>query len=833
MPHGLCFRQGTARARRVWARELLSRTTRPGRVPRAESGCVEGVEMSFHSRVAVAFVVAALVTRASVVAQTLTVYGTAPGQSGPAYPGGTIAAGDTVRIDDGGSVTGAVSNSGTLQFNQTSGALTLTYAGDATATLSLTSGGTVALLQSSPTTIIDGAVNVEAGRLTTGTSEFGSAGSGSLSIVGTGDVATTNVRFASGSGSVAVFTMSGGTFTNTQSFFFASGTASSGTFTMTGGTANLGAQTAGGLAQGPNSAAVMNLSGGTCSWNSFEPAKGDTSTATITISGSARLNASQVIRMSMGTNAMSTLTVNGGTVSGSQLRLGHGTNSASTFTVTGGSVGFNGTGVTTSGNVIGFGAGSSGTLAFTGGTTAFAGAAIVGGTGGDSRGMVKVEGGLITTNTAAANLDNHFILGRNALTTGEMLVTGGTFTARQDFYVGGSGTGTLTLSGGGGRMQVGRLFISSTIGSQMNLAGGAGAMTVSSGTLLVTGSGDAANLRVGTNSSGTGSLTINGSGVVIVGGTLTQGPVGGITLGPGGTLQIGSGTTNGVLLGGTGGLHNDGTLVFNRRSDFVYSGVISGSGVFIKRSNTWGTLQSANTYTGLTSVEAGVLRLSGSGGIGSGGLSLTGTARFDLSLLTGTTYALPATGNLLGTGTLSGSGKALAVLGNLLPGSTNTGTFSLGTGLALDLSGAMVSAFDITSPAFSAGTFDLVTGDGSVVYGGILDLAFSGGAYAEGTDVLQIFATTGGRTGSFSAINVSGLGPGQTATFNPATGSISIVPEPTAVALALAGLSCLGCSMRLRRKRPARHVRFDTPDARGGDWRGAAVRFVELPHAWE
>jgi len=46
---------------------------------------------------------------AAALGQTLTVYGTAPGQQGPAYPGGTIAAGDTVRIDDGGSVTGAVS----------------------------------------------------------------------------------------------------------------------------------------------------------------------------------------------------------------------------------------------------------------------------------------------------------------------------------------------------------------------------------------------------------------------------------------------------------------------------------------------------------------------------------------------------------------------------------------------------------------------------------------------------------------------------------------------------------------------------------------------------
>ncbi|MFM7244226.1 MAG: hypothetical protein ACKO40_08635, partial [Planctomycetaceae bacterium] len=131
-------------------------------------------------------------------AQTLTVYGTAAGQSGPAYPGGSIAAGDTVRIDDGGSVTGDVSNSGTLQFNQTSGSISVTgtYTGAATATLSLTSGGTVGLLQSTTTTIIDGAIDVQAGRLSTGTSALcvGENGNGSLSISGSGAVATTFVR---------------------------------------------------------------------------------------------------------------------------------------------------------------------------------------------------------------------------------------------------------------------------------------------------------------------------------------------------------------------------------------------------------------------------------------------------------------------------------------------------------------------------------------------------------------------------------------------------------------------------------------------------------------
>jgi hypothetical protein len=67
--------------------------------------------------------------------------------------------------------------------------------------------------------------------------------------------------------------------------------------------------------------------------------------------------------------------------------------------------------------------------------------------------------------------------------------------------------------------------------------------------------------------------------------------------------------------------------------------------------------------------------------------------------------------------------------------------------------------------------------------------------------VLQLFANTGGRSGNFSAVNATGLAAGQSATFNPTTGFITVVPEPSTCAMALAGLACGGYSMLRRRKR--------------------------------
>jgi autotransporter-associated beta strand protein len=248
---------------------------------------------------------------------------------------------------------------------------------------------------------------------------------------------------------------------------------------------------------------------------------------------------------------------------------------------------------------------------------------------------------------------------------------------------------------------------------------------------------------------------------------------------------------------------NNGSLVFNRSDDSTYSGVLTGSGAVTKQGSGLLTLAGANSYSGLTTISGGTIALLGAGSIGTGGLNL-GTAGspgvFDLSGLSGSTYSLPATGNLAGDGTLSGNGKTLAVLGSFQPGNS-PGTVTVASGFTLDLSNSGSSVFEITNPAYTADTFDLVNGAGSVIFGGILNLNFSGGTYADGADVLQIFTNTGGRSGNFSAVNFTGLAAGQSATFNPATGFISLVPEPSTCASLLAGLAFGGYVSFRRRTR--------------------------------
>jgi autotransporter-associated beta strand protein/T5SS/PEP-CTERM-associated repeat protein len=490
-----------------------------------------------------------------------------------------------------------------------------------------------------------------------------------------------------------------------------------------------------------------------------------TNSGTLNLSGTTVANATIVLDMATSVSA-GLLQIRSGI---GQLRIG--SSGTGTLNVNGGSV----TGL---GGFLGFNAGSVGLATVSSGTWATTGNMTVGRIG---IGMLDVYGGRVTSDFAD--------IGAQSGGYGSVTVSSGTLSMNRFVTVGRSGTGRLNVTGGL------LMNASGTIGAA---AGGFGTAEVSGGTW--SNSGD---LVVG--ASGNGTLTMNG-GLMTVGGILSKGVAGTINLNSGGTLQIGAGSTGGVLLGGTGSLVNDGTLIFNRSDASTYSGDLSGSGKVAKQGAGQLTLAGANSYSGLTTISTGTIALSGTGSIGTGGLNLGTTGSpgvFDLLGLTASSYSLPSSAALAGVGTISGNGKSLAVLGSLAPGNS-TGTITVGTGLALDLSNSGTSLFEITSPAFTAGTFDLVNGDGSVVFGGILDLAFSGGSYADGTDVLQIFAATGGRSGNFSAVNATGLASGQSATFNPATGTISVVPEPSTYVIA--GLSSVGLAgmMRCRKRRAAK-----------------------------
>src|SRR4029077_21277132 len=118
--------------------------------------------------------------------------------------------------------------------------------------------------------------------------------------------------------------------------------------------------------------------------------------------------------------------------------------------------------------------------------------------------------------------------------------------------------------------------------------------------------------------SGTGGVAQIGAGTTILTGNSTY--TGG-TIISAGTLQIGAGATTGSIVGNVG---NNGILLFNRSDSVAFGGVISGVGSLTKDGLGTLTLTGANTYSGGTNLNGGIIAVNSDVNLGTGPLSFNG-----------------------------------------------------------------------------------------------------------------------------------------------------------------------------------------------------------------
>ena len=132
-----------------------------------------------------------------------------------------------------------------------------------------------------------------------------------------------------------------------------------------------------------------------------------------------------------------------------------------------------------------------------------------------------------------------------------------------------------------------------------------------SGTITMTGTGGNITTGAGTDTinciiGGSVGLTKGGSGTLVLTGANTYT---GLTTISAGTLQIGNGGTTGSIVGDLNNLAN---LAFNRSDTVTYSGAISGTGGLTQLGSGTLILANANSnYTGTTTVAAGKLQITG------------------------------------------------------------------------------------------------------------------------------------------------------------------------------------------------------------------------------
>ena len=286
-----------------------------------------------------------------------------------------------------------------------------------------------------------------------------------------------------------------------------------------------------------------------------------------------------------------------------------------------------------------------------------------------------------------------------------------------------SGAGSLATSSGiadGGTFDISQ----TTSGASIISLGGAGGVNLGAQTLTLT---DAVGTYTGTIS-GTGGLTL-AAGTEILGGANSY--TGGTTI-TAGTLQIGDGVTSGSI---TGNVADGGTLEFNRVDAVTFGGTISGHGGITQAGSGTLTLTAANTYTGPTTIAAGILVLSSTANIANSS-GVTDNGIFDISQTGGASIkSLSGSGTVqLGAGTLtitaasgafsgviSGTGGLVLAGGTQLlsgtsaysgPTTITAGTLEVGAStIAYNVADSGTFAFDSTAPIVMSG---VVSGPGGL-----------------------------------------------------------------------------------------------------------------------
>lgn len=671
------------------------------------------------------------------------------------YTGITTINAGTLQIGNGGttgSITGDIINNAALVFNRSGSTV---YRGAISGTGTLSVNGTLILT----------GVNSYGGGTTinSGVLEIGEGG-GSAAFL-TGNVtnngtlvfnsnAMTNFGGAiSGTGAVTKLDVGILTLTGTNNY--------TGATNVIGGTLliNDGALGSGAVTINTAATLVFNNTG--------------TSTVANAISGGGALTKHGAGTLALtGTNSYS----GGTTINAGTLRVNGSLSNTAVTVNSGATLDFNNSAASTFGGVIS-GAGSltkngSGTLTLTGanifggGFTLGGSSVIVGNNTALGTGNLTVSGASTLDASIAVSLTNNVNLNAG-------LSLGGSSNVALNGSVNGAGgitkngAANLTLGGanaflGGVNLQAGSLTLGSNtaLGLSLLTVGGAATLNASTGINLGNAVSLNANLGIGGSNdislggfiSGPGALSFSGSGTLALNGNNIFG--GGLNL-VSGTLSVGN---NGAL--GLGNLNVSGnaslragvpgislnnaislgaSLSLDVASNMTLSGAITGTGSLTKNGTGTLTLAGLNSYSGVTTINAGTLQVGNGGATGSISGDVVNHATIVFNRSASSTYG----GMISGTGSLikNGAGTLTLTGTNNFGGVTviNDGVLQIGDGSASgSISGDIVNNAVLGFSSSASSTFTgAISGSGALVKDGTGTLTLTGTHGYTGTTTIN------------------------------------------------------------------------------------------------
>ncbi len=533
--------------------------------------------------------------------------------------------------------------------------------------------------------------------------------------------------------------------------------------TLTSATSEIGAQS--------GSSGAVAVTGVGSKWTTGATDVGATGSGSLTVSagGAVSLTGNMVAAFNGGGVGNILVTGSGSSVSiTNQLQIGRNLGAHGAMTVSGGAS------VSDSQAFIGVNSGSVGSAIVDGAGSAWSNSTglDVGNTGNAT--LTIQNGGAVSSGTSN--------IGRNVGSVGSATVTGSgsSWTSSGVLTIGGSASGALTVNNGGA-VSASSITLANAVGSTGTLTvgqsgGGIGAGSVSGNISFGAGTGalvfnhNSTTYTFASNISG-GSLA-NSSISVLAGATTLTGnnsAFGGSTSVSGGRLQV-NGSLAGpisVAIGGTlgvggtisGNVSDNGALIFENSSAFLYGGVISGTGTL--------TVQGAGvlTLSGNSSGFAGNVTTDGGGhGVVTGSLGAAtfivgrdGVGAFDITsggsvTASGETYVGYNTGSD-GVLTLTGVGSTFDATGAIHVGYNGTGTLNI-------FAGGLVDPPDFYIGEFANGVVN-VDGAGSTLEAGNLTIGVDATGdlnVTSGGAVTSDLATLGQNSGGVGNVTIDGTG---------------------------------------------------------------------------
>ena len=302
-----------------------------------------------------------------------------------------------------------------------------------------------------------------------------------------------------------------------------------------------------------------------------------------------------------------------------------------------------------------------------------------------SAGLVKDLGGTLV------------LTGTNTY-TGDTAINGGTLRIASDANL---GDALWDLSLNGGTLNTTASIISAR---HVDLVGAGTFLTDAGTTLTLSGV-----------ISGGGALTKDGAGVLDL---IATNIYSGTTTISAGTLQLSGG---GSIFGD---VVNNGVLTFNRSGGLLFQGIVTGSGALNQIGTGTTILAADNSYTGGTTISAGVLQL-GDGTITGG---ITGDVVNNAALVFNRSDEVTFAGLISGTGRIEQAGSGTMIL---TANNSYAGTTTVGAGTLL-INGDQSAATGATSVASGATLGGIGTIGGDVTLAGGATLA-PGAATGPGT----------------------------------------------------------------------------------------------------